>query len=409
MARLTVIIPVYNVERFLPMCLDSVRGQTLRDLEIICIDDGSTDRSPQILAMTAALDPRVVVITKPNGGVSAARNTGLRAATSPAVMFVDSDDFLHPKACEKALKALESNDADIVTFGGHVHPSALSTRWFERALSPRKITYEGFHPDLLFVEPTRPFIWHNVFSRDFLVREGLEFDESVPFGEDQLFCFAVYPVSRRTVLIPDKLYYYRVFRPQSLMDSRKSSRMEMLKEHQHMVRLVLEMWESRGWLDQYRPQVLDWVFEFLGDEAVGARGKKAPALRAGLADLLTTYFPQSPWVEGLSPAARVLLGRLTAPAGAGAAVANRAALLAWQGATHPARTAVGVVERVGRSWPALKAKGVLWRVTPVSSRTHWKRLQELNDRLEDDAQRDAALRLLHLEWVGRVAKPVDQN
>ena len=93
---ISVIIPVYNVEAYLPRCLDSVIQNTYRNLEIICVDDGSTDGSPEILRDYAQRDARITVITKENGGVSSARNAGLDRATGEFVAFIDSDDFVHP-------------------------------------------------------------------------------------------------------------------------------------------------------------------------------------------------------------------------------------------------------------------------------------------------------------------------
>ncbi len=105
MSRVSVIIPVYNVEKYLARCLDSVLGQTCRELEVICVDDGSTDRSPQILADYASRDPRIRVLTRENRGQGAARNAGLDMATGEWVMFVDSDDWIPRDAVAGFLEA----------------------------------------------------------------------------------------------------------------------------------------------------------------------------------------------------------------------------------------------------------------------------------------------------------------
>ena len=89
MARVSVVIPVYNIERHLRQCLDSVAGQTLRDIEIICVDDGSTDDSPKILADYASKDSRFQIITQPNAGPGVARNTGMAQATGEYLIFLD--------------------------------------------------------------------------------------------------------------------------------------------------------------------------------------------------------------------------------------------------------------------------------------------------------------------------------
>lgn len=397
MARLSVVLPVYNVEKYLAFCLESVRTQSARDIEIICVDDGATDRSPLLLEMAAAADQRVVVVTKPNGGLSSARNAGLAAATGELVMFVDSDDFLHRKACETVLAAYDETGAEIITFGAYVHPAAHTTPWLTRTLSPRKVTYDGFEPDLLFEEASRPFVWRSAFTREFLVREGLLFDETVAFGEDQVFYFAAYPLARRTALIPDKLYYYRASRPDSLMASRYADRERMMLEHHHITRVILEVWNERGWLEEWRGQMLDWVFEFIGDEAVNGPPDLTPKLRPSLAAILTEYFPAGPWVDALTQQARTLLdllgGRDHQQRGA------VAAFLAWQGAASSRSALRGVARRVLGSWPVRKARGAARRVLPTSEHALWRQFSELRDEVEDDALRAQAMQMLQAEWL----------
>ena len=94
MPLVSIIVPVYNVERYVSMCLDSLRAQTFSDIEIICVIDGSLDRSESVVRMHQALDERVRVVVKENGGLSSARNEGVRAARGEYLLFVDSDDYL---------------------------------------------------------------------------------------------------------------------------------------------------------------------------------------------------------------------------------------------------------------------------------------------------------------------------
>ena len=130
MPRVSVVVPVYNVETYLPQCIDSIRAQTLEDIEIVCVDDGSTDRSGALLDLYARLDERVVVIHKANAGVSAARNDGIEAARGDIVCFVDSDDVLMPKACATVSRAFEEHDVDVVKFSATPFSSSIpSTPW----------------------------------------------------------------------------------------------------------------------------------------------------------------------------------------------------------------------------------------------------------------------------------------
>ena len=116
MPKISVIIPVYNAEQYLRKCLDSVVSQTFRDIEIICVDDGSTDGSGAILDEYAAKDNRIVVIHQANAGVAAARNTGLKSAQGEYLAFLDSDDAYNPQLCELAYNRACQSGADIVKF-----------------------------------------------------------------------------------------------------------------------------------------------------------------------------------------------------------------------------------------------------------------------------------------------------
>ena len=111
--KVSIIIPVYNVEPFLARCLDSVVGQTLRGIEIICVDDGSPDRSIDILNRYAAQDDRIRVISQENRGLGGARNRGFDAATGEFILFVDSDDWIDPAYCERLYEA--AREAEVTT------------------------------------------------------------------------------------------------------------------------------------------------------------------------------------------------------------------------------------------------------------------------------------------------------
>ena len=116
MVKVSVIIPVYNVEPYLKQCMDSVVGQTLKDIEIICVDDGSTDNSLDILREYAAEDSRIQIIEQKNAGAGAARNNGMRYATGKYLSFLDSDDFFEPRMLEKAYDLAEKDQADFVAY-----------------------------------------------------------------------------------------------------------------------------------------------------------------------------------------------------------------------------------------------------------------------------------------------------
>lgn len=112
----SVIVPVYNAEKYLPQCIDSIVNQTIGDIEVLLINDGSSDSSGEILAQYASKDERIKVIEQPNKGAGAARNIGLAMAEGKYLSFLDSDDFFEPNMLELALAKASEDDADIVAF-----------------------------------------------------------------------------------------------------------------------------------------------------------------------------------------------------------------------------------------------------------------------------------------------------
>lgn len=121
---LSVILPIYNTEPWLRRCLDSICNQTLRDIEIICVNDGSTDHSADILEEYAARDPRIRVIHQENGGLSAARNTGLAACRTELITTVDSDDYIEPDTYAELLPHM-TEDIDLICYGVVVETPSL--------------------------------------------------------------------------------------------------------------------------------------------------------------------------------------------------------------------------------------------------------------------------------------------
>ena len=131
---ISIIVPVYNVGQYLPQCMDSLVNQTYQNLEIICVNDGSSDNSLSILESYAGQDERITVISQENGGLSAARNTGIKAAAGEYIMFVDSDDWIDLDTCEMCCRAAEEHRADLVLFS--------YVREFENG-SKEKYIFEG--------------------------------------------------------------------------------------------------------------------------------------------------------------------------------------------------------------------------------------------------------------------------
>lgn len=262
MPRISVIIPVYNVQDYLALSLQSARNQTFDDIELVCVDDGSTDASRSILERFAAVEPRLKVVSKENGGLSSARNAGIKAASGEIVCFLDSDDVLAEGACEVLAREFDRTQASVVTYGAHPYPSCGGNKWMNAVLSPSASIYDPFDPDLMFKEHSSPYAWRTACKRDFLLTDGVLFDETLPYGEDQVFQFQLYPRSPRTALIPDKLVHYRVDRPGSFMASRREDPARMARDHIAIVERIIRDWHQLGILDGFAFEALDWVGEF---------------------------------------------------------------------------------------------------------------------------------------------------
>jgi glycosyltransferase involved in cell wall biosynthesis len=266
-------------------------SQTYKDIEIICIDDGSTDDSLNIVRQFANSDERIRVATKPNGGLSSARNVGLSLAKGSILMFVDSDDFLDRDACELVEAAFTAEHCDIMVFGAELEPrDSRVPQWITKALNPRSVTYGSFVPTLLFDEATTPFVWRCAFAKSFLDREQLAFDESVRFGEDQVFLFSAYPASTKTVLCEAKPYHYRVARPESLMGTKAATDADRLANHQEIVARIARAWTDKGWLPAYEAPLLQWTIEFLLPDIVHADSEIGRRLLPIMTTTLHNYF-----------------------------------------------------------------------------------------------------------------------
>ena len=287
MSRLTVVVPVYNVEEWVDRCLESLAEQDFRDFEVVCVNDGSTDASRERLAAWEARDARIRVIDQENGGLSAARNAGIRAARGDYVCFLDSDDRLLPGACGRIVAALDESAADVLVYGARLWPDEKGCPdWLAECLSPRDVVYDGFSMDLLLRENSRPFAWRLALRRDFLERSGVLFDETVRFGEDQVFCFAVYPRSRRTALVSDRLYEYQVGRQGSLMSALSDDFGAKMLEHNVVLARIFDDWEAAGLLRDHAAEMVGFALDFSLYDAVKLPDEAYRPVADGLREIL---------------------------------------------------------------------------------------------------------------------------
>lgn len=209
---ISVIIPVYNVEKYLGKCLDSLLQQSLRNIEIICVDDGSTDRSLQILKDYAKKDDRIIILQQKNLYAGIARNNGLKIAKSEYVIFLDSDDFFDKDMLNNMYAKIKNDNSDIAICGFYKYDSKTNKIIKQIKVDDYFIKISPFNPKLLknkALNFTNPAPWNKLFKKEFLIKNNLVF-EDYPCCND-LTCITLALALAEKVSVLDKSYvYYRM-------------------------------------------------------------------------------------------------------------------------------------------------------------------------------------------------------
>jgi len=234
MVKVSIIIPAYNVAGYIEPCLDSVLAQTFTDFEVVVVNDGSSDSTGDILDEYASRDARIKVIHKQNGGVSAARNDGIKAAQGEYFLFFDGDDFAEPYTIAELVQAMQEQRCDVLLYGYHrwrdgkitqtclpVFPEGI---YEGEAIVPGLISRfvgfsnEGVNKWLrgdkygLYVE--NPALWRCMADASIIRENKLEFDTSLKIGEDTVFISDLLGCAKRCY-VTHKCYYYLVYRESS--------------------------------------------------------------------------------------------------------------------------------------------------------------------------------------------------
>ncbi|MCI8407599.1 MAG: glycosyltransferase family 2 protein [Oscillospiraceae bacterium] len=271
----SVVIPVYNIEEHLRQCLDSVAVQTLGDIEIICVDDGSTDSSAKILDEYAEKDVRFHVIHQENAGPGSARNRGMEEAAGRYLIFLDSDDWFEPDFLEKMVKHAEEILADVticraVEFDTNTGRE-LSSEWMLKTnrlpdsltFSPRDITHQLFRF-------TWGWPWDKLYRREYLTEGGF-FYPDLPNSEDLSFVFLSLAAANRISVLDITLVHHRVNRSTSVSNSR-----ERYPEAPYQAIKLLEMeLKQRNLYTHYEQEFLNWAMDFLIWNTASMKGKYA--------------------------------------------------------------------------------------------------------------------------------------
>ena len=206
--KVSVIVPVYNTEKYLHRCIDSILAQTFTDLELLLIDDGSTDNSATIWDEYAAKDSRVRVFHKENGGVSAARNVGLDNAKGKWITFVDADDWIEDNAFEY-FKNTHAEDVIVnpyfESYEGKIYVKDCASLSITSSLQKEAFLKRYLHTGLLTT------VCSKIYKRDII--GDIRFDKNIIVGEDTLFFLNIIDRTNRISTLPYSYYNYRMFRP----------------------------------------------------------------------------------------------------------------------------------------------------------------------------------------------------
>lgn len=230
--KVSVILPVYNVGKYLRQSLDSLINQTLKEIEIICVDDGSTDDSYDILEEYKEKDSRIKVIHKANKGTGAARNDGLRLATGECIGFVDPDDWVKPNMFERLYQEIKEKNLDIVMCmpDGYDEKNAINTPFpyfvdanFEHIIDDRIFNWRDLSP---FQYPM--CVWNKLYTKELFDKNNINFAEGLDF-EDHKVIFGTLLTAEKMFFIREKLYVYRFNREGSVLTDNNNRLIDHIK------------------------------------------------------------------------------------------------------------------------------------------------------------------------------------
>jgi exopolysaccharide biosynthesis protein, sugar transferase len=220
----SVIVPVYNAARWLPELFGSLRSQTYGNMEVILVDDGSTDTSAADCLQLSEGDPRFRIVRKPNGGLSSARNFGLEDAGGEWIFFIDADDMVQPQALERLVATALTTHADIVV-GSFENTSRMSSPPATR--SPRILAPHEAVAVSLYQTPPMNHAWGTLYSRGIFFPDGPRFTEGLWYEDLDLF-YRLFERASRVAYLPEKLYFYRK-NPSSFINTVSPARFDALR------------------------------------------------------------------------------------------------------------------------------------------------------------------------------------
>jgi glycosyltransferase involved in cell wall biosynthesis len=290
-AEVSIIVTAYNIERYIEQCLDSVAAQTLSDIEVLVVDDGSSDTTPQKIADFCAGDPRfipVLLLENSPGGVATAANAGLDRATAPWVGFVDGDDYVEPTMFQRMVDAASSCDADlamceyqeVVDGSGERRDPADAHRWAELSAPCYKLDIRTRQQILRFIAVP----WRKLYRRSLLEDNRIRFPVSDSFYEDNPFHWFTVISARSIAIVPHVLCFHRIGRAGQTTATVDERLFQIFRHHD-----TIHGWlAARGLLEVYQGNLLGWVISQL--EWISRN--TPPSLRRTLFDTVVPIFAE---------------------------------------------------------------------------------------------------------------------
>lgn len=243
MVTVSVIIPVFNAEKYISTCIESLISQSYSDFEIICVDDGSTDNSPRILQQYMSMDPRIKIIEQKNQFAGNARNTGMEVASGKYCMFLDIDDFFEKNMIELQVRQIEKDHADICICDADIYDDQTGTfRKSEWLLAKSYIPHVPFNREeikdhIFFIKP--PAAWNMIISAAFIKKYALRFQETKNTN-DLYFTYAVLNLAQKITVVDMVLVHYRMGTGSNLQSGNDESPLDFCRAFLKLKKLLIK-------------------------------------------------------------------------------------------------------------------------------------------------------------------------
>lgn len=282
MPKVSIIIPIYNVEKYLRRCVDSVLQQTMTNIEIILVDDGSPDNCPLICEKYKEKDGRIKVVHKKNGGLASARNAGLQIVTGEFILFLDSDDWIEPETVEELVGVAEKYQVDFVRFRpmyagwpNHIDGSLCdfgTEVGLKEGLYQKEDIERVIYPRL-FATPQLTLgvivaAWRSLYRKEFLKRHKILFEEEIRYSEDTLFSAKVVMATNSFYYLDGPRYYHYFYNGNSITKSYKKDYWENNKKLIHCFEHEFSACKEYDFSDQLYLQKMYCVVQSLGQRRV---------------------------------------------------------------------------------------------------------------------------------------------